>query len=177
MTKRTVKTGEARGECRGDGPGEAPAPLVEGMTTTRHLGAQRRPGGDDRLMDQLLLGVSTRGYAASLEAAPVGTRSRATSNSAVSRRLVAAPRTQLTAQLGRRLDELDLVVLFLLTPDANWSEPFVPLLSADNDRFETGRFRALSSERLSPGHVVKRIRSRVVRATTHMAEQAVSCLC
>lgn len=66
-----------------------------------------------RVMDQLLLGVSTRGYAASLEVAPAGTRSRATSKSAVSRRLVAATRTQLTAQLGRRLDELDLVALFL----------------------------------------------------------------
>jgi transposase-like protein len=66
-----------------------------------------------RVMDQLLLGVSTRGYAASLEGAPAGTRSRATSKSAVSRRLVAATRTQLTAQLGRRLDELDLVALFL----------------------------------------------------------------
>jgi transposase-like protein len=66
-----------------------------------------------RVMDQLLLGVSTRGYAASLEVAPAGTRSRATSKSAVSRRLVAATRTQLAAQLGRRLDELDLVALFL----------------------------------------------------------------
>ena len=66
-----------------------------------------------RVMNQLLLGVSTRGYAASLEDAPAGTRSRATSKSAVSRRLVAATRTQLTAQLGRRLDELDLVALFL----------------------------------------------------------------
>jgi putative transposase len=66
-----------------------------------------------RVMDQLLLGVSTRGYAASLEAAPSGTRSRATSKSAVSRRLVTATRTQLTAELGRRLDELDLVALFL----------------------------------------------------------------
>jgi len=66
-----------------------------------------------RVMDQLLLGVSTRGYAAGLEAAPAGTRSRATSKSAVSRRLVAATRTQFTAQLGRRLDELDLVALFL----------------------------------------------------------------
>jgi putative transposase len=66
-----------------------------------------------RVMDQLLLGVSTRGYAASLEVAPAGTRSRATSKSAVSRRLVAATRTQLSAQLDRRLDELDLVAVFL----------------------------------------------------------------
>jgi hypothetical protein len=48
-----------------------------------------------------------------LEAAPAGTRSRATSKSAVSRRLVAATRTQLAEQLGRRLDELHLVALFL----------------------------------------------------------------
>jgi hypothetical protein len=41
-----------------------------------------------RVMEQLLLGVSTRGYAASLEGAPAGMRSRATSKSAVSRRLV-----------------------------------------------------------------------------------------
>jgi putative transposase len=66
-----------------------------------------------RVMDQLLLGISTRGYAASLDVAPAGTRSRATSKSAVSRRLVAATRMQLTAQVGRRLDELDLVALFL----------------------------------------------------------------
>src|SRR2546427_10666203 len=64
-------------------------------------------------MDQLLLGAWAGGYAASWEAAPAGARSRATSKSAVRRRLVAAPRTQLTAQLGRRLDELDLVALFL----------------------------------------------------------------
>lgn len=66
-----------------------------------------------RVMEQLLLRVSTRGYAASLEAAPPGTRSRATSKSAVSRRLVTATRGQLTAELGRRLDALDLVALFL----------------------------------------------------------------
>jgi transposase-like protein len=57
--------------------------------------------------------LPTRGYAVSLEAAPAGTRSEATSKSAVSRHLVAATRTQLAVQLGRRLDALDLVALFL----------------------------------------------------------------
>ena len=66
-----------------------------------------------RVMEQLLLGVSTRGYAPSLEAPPAGTRSRATSKSAVSRRLVTQTRRQLAAQLAGRLDELDLVALFL----------------------------------------------------------------
>lgn len=66
-----------------------------------------------RVMEQLLLGVSARGYAASLEAAPPGTRPRATSRSAVSRRLVAHTRAQGAAQLRGRLDELDVVALFI----------------------------------------------------------------
>ena len=45
-----------------------------------------------RVMEQLLLGVSTRGYGASLEAAPAGGRSRGSSKSAVSRVLVARTR-------------------------------------------------------------------------------------
>jgi putative transposase len=84
---------------------EAALPSVQAFRATDPL--------TTRVLEQLLLGVSTRGYEASLEAAPAGTRSRATSKSAVSRRLVAATRTQLAAQLGRRLDELDLVALFL----------------------------------------------------------------
>jgi putative transposase len=101
MTKRTEKTGGTRSRA-GE---EAALPSMLAFRETDPL--------TTRVMDQLLLGVSTRGYAASLEVAPAGTRSRATSKSAVSRRLVAATRTQLTAQLGRRLDELDLVALFL----------------------------------------------------------------
>lgn len=65
-----------------------------------------------RVLEQILLGVSTRGYAASLEAGPVGVPSRGTSRSAVSRTLIRRTREQLATQLSRRLDGLDLVALF-----------------------------------------------------------------
>ena len=66
-----------------------------------------------RVMEQLLLGVSARGYARSLEGAPVGGRSRGTSKSAVSRVVVARTQAQLAAQLQRRLEGLDLLALFV----------------------------------------------------------------
>jgi putative transposase len=66
-----------------------------------------------RVMEQLLLGVSARGYARSLEGAPPGGRRRGTSKSAVSRVVVARTQAQLTAQLQRRLDGLDLLALFV----------------------------------------------------------------
>ncbi len=65
-----------------------------------------------RVLEQILLGVSTRGYAASLEAGPVGAPSRSTSKSAVSRTLIRRTREQLVAQVNRRLDSVDLVALF-----------------------------------------------------------------
>lgn len=66
-----------------------------------------------RVMEQLLLGVSTRGYTRSLEAPPAGRRSRGASKSAVSRLVVARTRAELTQQLSRRLDTLDVLALFL----------------------------------------------------------------
>lgn len=65
-----------------------------------------------RVLEQILLGVSTRGYAASLEAGPIGVPSRSRSRSAVSRTLIRRTREQLAAQLNRRLDGVDLVALF-----------------------------------------------------------------
>ena len=58
-----------------------------------------------RVLNQILLGVSTRGYAKSLEPPPVGVAARGTSKSAASRHL--------REQLTRRLDALDLLVLML----------------------------------------------------------------
>lgn len=66
-----------------------------------------------RVLEQILLGVSTRGYAGSLEAGPPGAPSRGTSRSAVSRTLRRRMTGALTAQLGQRLDELELLALFL----------------------------------------------------------------
>src|SRR6185369_7046789 len=53
-----------------------------------------------RVLEQILLGVSTRGYAGSLEAGPRGVPSRGTSKSAVSRALGRRLTTTLAAQSG-----------------------------------------------------------------------------
>jgi transposase-like protein len=66
-----------------------------------------------RVLEQILLGVSTRGYAGSLEAGPAGVPSRGTSKSAVSRTLGRRLTTTLAAQLEQRLDELEVLALFL----------------------------------------------------------------
>lgn len=66
-----------------------------------------------RVLEQILLGVSTRGYAGSLEAGPRGARSRGTSKSAVSRTLRGRMTAALTAQLAQRLDGLEVLALFL----------------------------------------------------------------
>lgn len=66
-----------------------------------------------RVLDQILLGVSARGYAGSLEAGPAGAPSRGTSKSAVSRTLRGRMTVALRAQLEQRLDGLELLALFL----------------------------------------------------------------
>jgi transposase-like protein len=68
---------------------------------------------DRRMMEQLLIGVATRGYARSLESVGAGVVTRGTSKSAVSRRFVARTRAQLETWQTRRLDGLDLVALFI----------------------------------------------------------------
>lgn len=73
---------------------------------------QREDPLAERVVTQLLLGVSTRGYERSLEGPPP-VPSRGTSKSAASRRLVAATRGKLRADLSRRLDEVELVALLL----------------------------------------------------------------
>ena len=66
-----------------------------------------------RVLEQILLGVSTRGYAGSLEAGPPGVRSRGTSRSAVSRTLRGRMTGALAVQLAQRLEGLELLALFL----------------------------------------------------------------
>jgi transposase-like protein len=66
-----------------------------------------------RVLEQILLGVSTRGYAGSLEAGPAATVSRGSSKSAVSRTLGRRLTTTLAAQLEQRLDEVEVLALFL----------------------------------------------------------------
>jgi transposase-like protein len=66
-----------------------------------------------RVLAQILVGVSTRGYASSLEAGPPGAPSRATSKSAVSRQLGQRLTATLAAQLEQRLDGVEVLALFL----------------------------------------------------------------
>jgi len=66
-----------------------------------------------RVLNQILLGVSTRGYGKSLEPPPAEMVVRGASKSAASRHLVARMTDQLREQLKRRLDELELLVLML----------------------------------------------------------------
>jgi transposase-like protein len=81
------------------------------LATVEHF--QRMDAVPARVLNQILLGVSTRGYAPSLEPQPAGVIVRGTSKSAASRHLIARMSDQLRAQLNRRLDALDLLVLML----------------------------------------------------------------
>lgn len=67
----------------------------------------------ERVLNQIVLGVSTRGYGASLESAPVGVRSRGTSKSAASRHLVERMGAKLQDYLARPLGEVKLLALML----------------------------------------------------------------
>ena len=66
-----------------------------------------------RVLEQILLGVSTRGYAGSLEAGPPATPSRGTSKSAVSRTLGRHLTSALATHLEQRLDGVEVLALFL----------------------------------------------------------------
>jgi len=67
----------------------------------------------ERVVSQILLGVSTRGYEASLEPGPKQVRTRGTSKSSASRQLIQKTRVTMTEQLGRRLDDVRLIGLYL----------------------------------------------------------------
>jgi putative transposase len=84
---------------------EASLPSIEGFRDRDPL--------SERVMNQILLGVSTRGYEASLEPRPPRVRARGSSKSSASRSLVAKTRQRLSASLERRLEDLDLMVLLV----------------------------------------------------------------
>jgi putative transposase len=90
-----------------DGSGELPVPAYELFTGTELLGQMA--------MERMLAGLSTRHYPVALE--PVGTgveeTATATSNSAVSRKFVAASETALAELMAADLTDLDLVALMV----------------------------------------------------------------
>jgi transposase-like protein len=65
---------------------------------------------NQRVIEQMLVGVSTRNYGRSLEPLPAAVPITGTSRSAVSRHFVASTRSQVEKFLSRRLDDLDLPV-------------------------------------------------------------------
>jgi transposase-like protein len=87
------------------GKTEVPLPTFETMAQTDPL--------NRRIVEQMLLGVATRGYARSLEPLPKEIRSRGTSKSSVSRRFVARTTAQVKAWQTTSLEALDLVALFI----------------------------------------------------------------
>lgn len=79
-----------------DGQRELPLALWERMARQDPL--------SDRVMEQMLVGVSTRNYQRSLEPLPPPLRSRGTTRSAVSRHFVARTQSQVESFLSRRLE-------------------------------------------------------------------------
>ena len=67
----------------------------------------------ERAVNQMLVGVSTRRYARSLEPLAAPLPERGTSRSAVSRRFVAATQKQMDQWLGRDLSQLDLAAVMI----------------------------------------------------------------
>ncbi|HET7110409.1 MAG TPA: IS256 family transposase [Gemmatimonadales bacterium] len=67
----------------------------------------------ERALEQMLVGVSTRKYARSLEPAPAGLTETATSKSAVSRRFVAKTQEQLEAALAQPLGDRTWLALLI----------------------------------------------------------------
>jgi len=65
----------------------------------------------ERVQQQILLGVSTRGYADSLEALPIELPEKGTRRSSVSRRFVARTARSVEAFLSRPLADVDFPVL------------------------------------------------------------------
>ena len=66
-----------------------------------------------RAVEQMVLGVSTRKYVRSIEAAPPGLVARGTSKSAVSRRFVAATREKLGDMMSSDLSKLSLCAIMI----------------------------------------------------------------
>ena len=67
----------------------------------------------ERVVNQILLGVSTRGYESSLDQPATQLKSRGTSKSAASRHLVAATRKKLDDYLSRSLENVELLALMV----------------------------------------------------------------
>lgn len=94
-----------RPRVRRRGGGEVTLPSIEAFQAADPLAA--------RVAEQIVLGVSTRGYDRSLDPAPEQIKSRGTSKSAASRALIDKTVEKLAAFVERKLDDVNLVAMFI----------------------------------------------------------------
>src|SRR5579863_8589651 len=103
---RHVSLPHPRVRARGKGPGrEVMLPSIE-----------RLRDGDpmsERVVEQIALGVSTRGYERSLEPVDESIETRGASKSSASRGLIDATTERLAQFVSRKLDDVDLVAMFI----------------------------------------------------------------
>lgn len=102
---RNVSIEYPRVRRRGKGSGEVTLPSIEALRDSDPLSA--------RVAEQIVLGVSTRGYERSLEPVLETIDARATSKSNASRALVTHTAEKVAAFVSRRLDDVDLVAMFI----------------------------------------------------------------
>jgi transposase-like protein len=88
-----------------DGEGEVALPTWEHFASADPL--------TPRAVEQMILGVSTRNYARSLDAPPPGFETRGASKSAVSRRFVAETEKTVATMMSRDLSPISLCAMFI----------------------------------------------------------------
>jgi len=103
---RNVSLPHPRVRVRGQGRGaEVTLPSVEALRDGDPM--------SDRVAEQIALGVSTRGYDRSLEPVDESIETRGTSKSNASRALIDATTEKLAHFVSRKLDDVDLVAMFI----------------------------------------------------------------
>jgi putative transposase len=103
---RHVSLSYPRVRARGKGRGkEVTLPGVEALREGDPM--------TDRVAEQIALGVSTRGYAKSLEPVDPSIETRGTSKSNTSRVLIDATTEKLAQFVARKLDDVDLIAMFI----------------------------------------------------------------
>ena len=103
---RNVSLPHPRVRVRGKGHGrEVTLPSVEALRDGDPM--------SDRVVEQIALGVSTRGYERSLEPVDGSIETRGASKSNASRALIDATTEKLAQFVSRKLDDVDLVAMFI----------------------------------------------------------------
>jgi transposase-like protein len=102
---RHVSLSYPRVRARGKGRGEVTLPSIEALRDGDPM--------TQRVAEQIALGVSTRGYAQSLEPVDASIETRGASKSNASRALIDATTNKLAQFVARKLDDVDLVAMFI----------------------------------------------------------------